>query len=289
MENKLGNPALIAAAAQNPMVKEQIKETSIRIKKGMGIIGKGMIIVGAVVAARIITRNIQRNNILKNIDKNPNYQAATRLYALFPEKMKSKSLFDPETIINSLIAAVIPIPEKTQVEQIMNVGKDITDFQETAKAFKGLYRADLRLCLEKLLSANDLRTFYNYTSSHKTGSIKVNPFQQEKKGFRVVTSSETSVLTLSKSPGNKLSKPIALSSNIPASVSLGTYEGGKVANVIPNDNREFYVTKFGVTKDKYTVYLLVSVKGARLVPYTKTHTFRTLIFHPSTGKVTKID
>ena len=284
---ELGNPALIAAAS-SPAVREAARDTTLRVKRDIGFIGKGLLIVGGIVATRIALRNIARNKILKDIYTNPNYRAATRIYDLLPANMKtSASLLSAEGIIANIISMAIPTIEKDKTDQILNVAKEITDFGETTKAFKGLYREDLRLCLEKVLTPHDLEVFYNYTRTHKVGDIKVEPAKQDKYGYRVVTTSETSLLAVSKSAIGKLTKPIQLSRNVPANTSCGTFEGATVKNVRQNDNRKFYVCKFGKS-GKYTVYILVSTKSSKLVQFSKTHSYKTIGFKPTTGEVTKI-
>lgn len=282
MKEEIGNPALLAVAS-NPTVQQ----SALNVKRGIGLMGKVILIAGVGVAVRFGFRAYNRNKILKEINTNVNYRAATKLYNLLPDNFKTKGLFDVDAIVATIMTAIIPVGEPLKVNEILNVGKEITDFQETTKAFKILYKEDLRLCLEKILSPQELDTFYNYTNAHKIGMIKVEPKNQEKLGYRVVTTSDTSVLTVSKSALGKLSKPIQLSRNIPANTSCGTFEGGTVKNVRQNDNREFYVCKIGKSGE-YNVYILVSTKSSKLVPFSKPHSYKTISFKPTTGEVTEI-
>jgi len=285
--SKLGNPALLPIIASNPQVREKAAETTVRVKKTIGFVGKGLLVVGGIFLTRLAIRNMQKQAIQKKISSNHNYRAAVKIYNLLPANLKSKSLFDPETIIDNLISTVFPFLPKTETQQILNVAKEITEFNETQKAFNILYRSNLVEVLQKVLSPSDFNLFFNYANQHKPGSVEVKPANLEKKGFRVVTTTETTVYSITKSSTNKLSTVVQLKQSIPAGVSLGIFEGAKVNGLSTGDTREFYVCKFGQNQG-HTAYLLVSSRSCRLIKYSANNSFKKIQYIPATGHVIKI-
>jgi hypothetical protein len=279
---KIGNP-LVATAANNPLVIN-------KISKGIGIMG---IIIGGATAIGIggylFSKN-RKEKILREVNLNPNYRAAVSIYSVIPDKYKKAKFIN----IKNTISKILPdfVERWTNYQQLdknalmLIASQTITNYPEVAKAFKILFKEDLTQLLGKILSTNELNTFMTSANSHKGNSVNIQSKNQNKRGYRILTTRETQcyMFYTDKNPF-RLSIVVKLSQNIPANVSTGIYQGGIVNNILPNNTTEFVVTKFAETSTEI-LYLLTPSNSAKFVSSSVTN-YKKLTINKS-GKVIKI-
>ncbi|MPM09003.1 hypothetical protein SDC9_55319 [bioreactor metagenome] len=260
----LGNPALVAAAssaAQNPVVIQNVQ-------KGTRTLF-WLILGGAGVFFGVKAyKNFNKQSILKEVDTNQNYRAAQSIYAAIPDGLKKGdgSLFNPWGFVTDLINQVSTIWEKTNTQRILDIGRtEITNFDETAKAFKVLYGEDLSMLLQKVMNAAELNAFYNNASAYKPASATFETASSGDIGKVIVTTKDSSLSTMYSTADNKLSSLVPLSQMVPAGTRIGVFYGKKVTNVKSGDTNEYYIAKYGTSKSGNTIAIIVPVKNSKFV------------------------
>ncbi|MPM07437.1 hypothetical protein SDC9_53743 [bioreactor metagenome] len=257
----LGNPALIAAAAQNPVVVNNVQKGA----KTLLWLGLG---VGGFFAGRTILRNINKQSILSKIDTNQNFRAAQSIYASIPAGLKKGdgSLFNPFGFVSDLVNQIAMIWQSTDTQRILDLGKsEITNFDETAKAFKVLYREDLQMLLQKVMNQAELNAFYNNASSYKAASAKFETAASGDIGKVIITTKDSNLYLMYSTPQNNVSSLIPLSQMVPAGTKIGVYYGKKITNVRDGDTNEYYAAKYGTAKSGNVIAIIVPVKNSKFV------------------------
>lgn len=260
----LGNPALVAAAssaAQNPIVVNNVRKGA----KTMFWIVLG---VGGFFITRKVISNLNKQSILKEIDTNQNYRAAQSIYNAIPAGLKKGdgSLFNPFGLITDLIDQVSLIWQNTDSQRILDIGRtEITNFDETAKAFKILYGEDLSMLLQKAMNAAELNAFYSNASAYKPASATFETSSSGDVGKVIVTSKDSNLLLMYSTPENNVSPLIPLSQMVPSGTRVGVFYGKKITNVRAGDTNEYYATKYGTSKNGNVIAILVPVKKSKFV------------------------
>lgn len=281
MSKTLGNP-LIPVAAASAVTKP--KFVSRTVKAGALAVGAAIVFFGG----RSLIRSYNRNKITSAIDTNANYRAAQWIFDAIPAGLKKGdgSLLNPFGFISDLANQVALLWQSTDTKRIMDIaGSTITDFDETAKAFKVLYREDLTSLLNKVMSQSDLNAFYSLCSGWKVGNVSVKSTQSDKVGYRVVTTRETLLISVYKTRTNSLSNLKQLSPNVVSGVSLGRFLGNEYSNIRSGDNNKYYLCQFA-EKDSKVFYLLVNKDHVKIVPSSGTSTYKSISYNHSSGKLT---
>lgn len=279
----LGNPLLISAVASNPEIIKSADKQIDSIKNTI----KWVVIAGA--TATIIyfgIKAIKRNNVLKNISTNNNYRASQRIYELLPAKYKSdKSFLNPAVILSNIKSLIFSDMNQKELNDLINTANSITDFNEASYAFKVLYKGDLPMILNKLMTAQQLESFYSNANAYKIQNVELKQ-QTSNIDKRTITNKDTSVYLIYKTLSNRISKLIRLNKNIPSNTSLGRYTGQNAQNIMPNNNKEYSVSLFGKDSNNNTIYLLCEKNNVRYVNYSDTN-YKKLSLK-ITGEVTNI-
>lgn len=291
MAKNLGNPALIAAAASSPEVRAAAPVVIRNVNRSAKI---GLIAIASIAGILIVRTGIrayQRSRINNHIADNPNYRAAQSIYDAIPAGLKKGdgSLLNPFGFISDIGNQIALIWQSTDSQRILDVGRtNITDFNETAKAFKVLYRQDLVELLRKVMNNAELEVFYQHTTSWKAAKVESKAVEESKVGYRAVSTKESHLISMTYNlKTKKMSGLKFLSPNVPAGVSLGTFMGKSYKNVKEGDTDTYLVSKFATSGD--TVYYLgIPDKACKLVPMTKTSSYKKLTYSHNEAKVKSI-
>lgn len=269
----LGNPALIAAAANVMASKKQSNNQPIVIqapantgtntpsvapvvvKNGRKFPIVGGIILGGIllVGGGIYIKNRKKAKILSEVDTNPNYRAAQSIFNSIPAGLKkgNGSLFNPFGFIPDLANQIKLLWQKTDTNKILDIAKSqITNYDETLEAFRIVYGEDLSALLSEVLSTQEYNLFFDFSTAYKASQREVEASNNAKIGYFGASTKDTYALSTWYNPKTQAitSKVIRLDKLLPKGTFLGKYVGREVKNIQANDNETYYVFIYGQSK-----------------------------------------
>lgn len=299
-KNDLGNPALVAAAANVVAAKQQNKANNntpvvinppaapaadgkttapaapiiLKNRRHIPLIG-GLIVGGVVIIGGIsLVKNSRKKKILNEVDTNANYRAAQTIYNAIPDGLKkgNGSLFSPFGFVTDIGNKIALMWQSTDTNRILDIAKtQITNYDETLKAFRVLYGEDLSALLNKVLTMQELNNFYDFSTAYKASQREINTSQTAKTGYVGVITKETYVLSTWYNPKTQAvtSKLVQLNKLLPKNTGVGKYTGREVNNLRANDNTTYYVFVYGKTSSGNVIHIYApksAVKFSKTCP-----------------------
>jgi hypothetical protein len=219
---------------------------------------------------RGVIRNGRKSKILSEVDTNANYRAAQSIYNAIPEGLKkgNGSFFNPFGFVADIGNQIALIWQKTDTNRILDIAKtQITNYDETLKAFRIIYGEDLSALLNKVLTMQELNLFFDFSTDYKASQREVESSNTAKTGYYAITVKDISVLSTWYNPKTQAitSKLVQLNKLIPKATSLGKYTGRTVSNVRSNDNETYYVMIYGTSKSGSQVHLYAPKSAVKFV------------------------
>lgn len=286
MEKKdLGNPAIIAAVSNiltkkkeaQPMIIQAPASNSpsgnqqapiiVRNRRRIGVLGWALIGGVTFFGGRSIIRATNKKNILNQVDTNANYRAAQSIYNAIPEGLKkgNGSFINPFGFISDIGNQIALIWKETDTNRILDIAKSqITNYDETLKAFRILYGEDLSALLNKVLTMQQLNNFFDFSTEYKGSQREITNSNSSKTGYYGVATKETYALSTWFNPTTQAitSQIVRVSKLLPKGTFLGKYTGKEIKSIRADDNETYYMFIYGKSSSTGDVIHLYVPKSA---------------------------